>query len=102
MGAERRARARLQIREDGNHDDDLASLEARLDARASGRGVVALVDDRPPAERAAVIDDNELSDAAAALGITVPTLRQRVRRDARACSASGDRLVAGARSTGGR
>lgn len=84
LGAERRARARLQIREDASHDDDLSSLEARLDARAFGADVLALVADLPPAERAAVtavvLDDHELSVAAAALGITVPTLRQRVRR----------------------
>lgn len=66
------------------HHDDLAALEARLDARAFGASVVALVEDLPPGERAAVtavvLDDQELSVVAADLGITVPTLRQRVRR----------------------
>lgn len=83
-GAERRARERLGIRQGVRHGDDIEALEARLDARQFGEDALRLVDDLPAAERAAVVavvlDDRDLAEVALELDLTVPTLRQRVRR----------------------
>lgn len=82
-GAERRARDILGIRDATQAFDDIEELEARIDAQES-KGVLALVDGLPEAERnavrAVVLQGLTPREAAAASSTSVPTLQKRVSR----------------------
>lgn len=66
------------------NDDDVARIEARLDAAARSRAIYAALDALPENERAVLelvaVDDLPVAQAAAALGIRPVTARVRLHR----------------------
>jgi len=72
-------------------DDDVARIEARLDAAARARALYVALDALPESERAVLelvaVDDLPVAQAAAALGIRPVTARVRLHRARRALRA---------------
>ena len=78
------ARARLGVPRLAFHDEQLERAEAELNALMAGRPARALVDDLPPAQRAAVlarvVDERDYPDIAHEQGCSEAVVRQRVSR----------------------
>jgi RNA polymerase sigma factor (sigma-70 family) len=84
---DRRARERLGVPRITADDAELQDLDARLDARAEGGLLLALLDDLPAGEqtavRAIVLADEPIADFARRVQIGEPAARQRLRRGLR-------------------
>ena len=81
---ELRAVRKLGIEPPSLSQDDVARIEAMIDAESDGRAALAALDRLPPGERVAVemrvLDDHEYPDVADATGTTVGAARVRVHR----------------------